>query len=164
MGIGRQLSVVSCMFFVARVTSVSIPEGEGNLFGVPDGIQGLFNTGLLGALMLTIIGSITWQLVASAFPIAFLNNPATYVLLRICPGAWVLAGIHKSLAGFQRDEVYIGTAEERAQKEMGDDSSHLARGAGHIVKLPGFSDNAPASLKKLLNEDPAVAKYIDDAV
>mmetsp|Transcript_30102 Transcript_30102/g.59577 ORF Transcript_30102/g.59577 Transcript_30102/m.59577 type:complete len:493 (+) Transcript_30102:193-1671(+) len=171
--IGRQLSVVSCMFFVARVTSVSIPEGEPNLFGVSDGVQGLFNTGLLGALMLTIIGSITWQLVASAYPIAFLNNPITYVFLKItlffeatgiCSGAWVLAAIHKKLAGFQRDEVYIGTAEERAQKAMGDDSAHLARGAGHIVKLPNFVDNAPKSLKKLLENDPTVAKYIDEAV
>jgi len=170
--IGRQLSVVSCMFFVARVTSVDMGEQE-NLFGVNDGFQALFNTGLLGALMLTIIGSITWQLVASAFPIFFLNNPITYFLLRfclffeaigICNGAWVLANIHKKIAGFHRDEFYIGTAEERAQKSMGDDSSHLARGAGHIVKLPGFADNAPASLKKLLAEDPTVAKYISDAV
>merc|ERR1712127_1179184 len=123
--IGRQLCVVSCMFFVARVTSVDVKGGE-NVFGVPDGVQQLFNTGLLGALMLTIIGSISWQLVASAFPIAFLSNPITYVLLRwclflestgICQGAWVLADIHKKIAGFQRDEVYIGTAEERAAQE-----------------------------------------------
>merc|ERR1719229_835536 len=63
--IGRQLCVVSCMLFVARVTSVDM-KGEANLFGVSDGFQGLFNTGLLGAVMLTILGSISWQLVASA--------------------------------------------------------------------------------------------------
>merc|ERR1712127_60338 len=145
--IGRQLCVVSCMFFVARVTSVDTKGGE-NIFGVPDGLQALFNTGLLGALMLTIIGSISWQLVASAFPIAFLSNPITYILLRwclfleatgICQGAWVLAALHKSIAGFQRDEVYIGTAEERAKQDMGDVEAPV--GAGHPIKLDGFSEN-----------------------
>ena len=62
--IGRQLCVVSCMFFVARVTSVKIAEGEENIFGVPDGIQELFDTSLLGARMLTSMGSIhgSWYL------------------------------------------------------------------------------------------------------
>ena len=63
--IRRQLCVVSCMFFVAHdVTSVKIPEGEENIFGVPDGIQELFDTSLLGARMLTIMGSIhgSWYL------------------------------------------------------------------------------------------------------
>jgi hypothetical protein len=170
--IGRQLTVVSCMFFVARVTSVSVPEGE-TLFGVSDGLQELFNTGLLGALALTIVGSIAWQLVASAFPLAFLANPVTYYLLRLClfleatglaSGSWVLAAVHKKIAGFQRDEVYIGTAEERAQKAMEDDDTALNYGAGHIVKLPNFKDHAPRSLQKLLARDPAVAEYINKAL
>merc|ERR1712008_592284 len=105
--VGRQLCVVSCMFFVARVTSVKMGEDDENLFGVSDPAQELFNTGLLGALMLTILGSISWQLVASAFPLAFMRSPITYVLLRIClglectgicQGAWVLAAIHKKVA------------------------------------------------------------------
>ena len=124
--VGRQLCVVSCMFFVARVTSVDIGDGD-NIFGVPDGLQKLFNTGLLGAVMLTILGSISWQLVAGAFPIQFLSSPVTYVLLviclaleatGICQGAWVLAAIHRKIAGFQRDEIYIGTAEERKKQDM----------------------------------------------
>jgi hypothetical protein len=108
-------------------------------------------------------------LVASAFPIAFLSNPITYVLLRwclfleatgICQGAWVLAAIHKKIAGFQRDEVYIGTAEERAQKEMGDSEAPV--GPGHISKLPGFSENAPNSLKKLMAKDTSVQLYLEE--
>merc|ERR1711937_96264 len=92
--VGRQLCVVSCMLFVARFTTV---------------------------------GSISWQLVAAAFPIAFLSNPLTYILLRIClflegtglcQASWVLAAVHKRIANFQRDEVYIGTAEERAAKDI----------------------------------------------
>ena len=60
----QELCVVSCMFFVARVTSVKIADGDDNIFGVSNGAQALFDTGLLGALMLTILGSISWQLVA----------------------------------------------------------------------------------------------------
>jgi len=169
--IGRQLCVVSCMFFIARVTTVSIDEGESNIFDVSDGVQEFFNLGFLGALITTIVASIAWQLVASAFPIAFLSNPITYVLLRIClfleatgicMGAWVLAAIHKKIAGFQRDEVYIGTAEERAKNDMGD--GDMAVGAGHMVKLPGFVDNAPPALKKLMKKDPSIGEYINNAI
>ena len=121
--VGRQLCVVSCFFFAARATSLEIENEEENVFGVPDPVQEFFNTGLLGALITTIIASNAWQLMASAFPMAFLSTPITYVLLRIClaleatgicTGAWVIASIHRSIAGFQKDEVYVGTAEERA--------------------------------------------------
>ena len=167
--VGRQLCVVSCMFFVARVTSVSIGDDQENIFGAPEWLQGFYNTGLLGALMLTILGSISWQLVASAFPFAFISSPITYVLLRwclfleatgICQGAWVLAAIHKKIAGFQRDEVYIGTAEERAQQDMGDGDAPI--GVGTITKLPGFSENAPNSLKRLLKRDSSVKLYLEE--
>lgn len=76
--IGRQMCVTLCFFIVARVTSVN-----GEIFGVPSGLQAFFNTGLLGALITTIAASITWQLVASAFPMAFLSTPLTYILLRL---------------------------------------------------------------------------------
>jgi len=108
-------------------------------------LQNLFDTGLLGALIVTIVGSISWQLVASAFPIAFLSNPFVYILLRICllleatglcSGAWVLAKFHKKMAGFKRDEVYIGTAEERARRAMGDIPDQIPSGPGHPLKLP----------------------------
>ena len=169
--VGRQLFVVSCMFFVARVTSLDIAPGETNVFGVSDNVQKLFNTGLLGALITTIVGSIAWQLVASCFPVAFFSSPVTYVFLRIallleatgiCQGAWVIADIHKAIAGFKRDEEYIGTAEERAGKNMGDDINVLEdhMGPGHMVKLPAFMDDAPADLQDLMKSDPNVAKYI----
>jgi hypothetical protein len=167
--IGRQLCVVSCMFFVARITSVSIPEGGTPIFGLGGGFQNLLGTGLCGAFIVTILGSISWQLVASAFPIAFLTNPLCYVFLRwallleatgLCSGAWVLASIHKKIAGFQRDEVYIGTAEERAAKSMEDTDGALHMGAGHLLKLPAFAETAPAALKKLMEQDPAVMEFI----
>jgi hypothetical protein len=136
------------MFFIARATTtLDIAEDEENIFGVSDGLQKFFNTGLLGAIITTIVASISWHLVASAFPIAFLSNPFTYIFLRIClgleatglcSGAWVLANLQKRIFGFQRDEVYIGTAEDRAAKNMGDDADQLHLGPGHPRKLPDF--------------------------
>jgi len=169
--VGRQLCVVSCMLFIARVTSVSIEDGESNIFDANEGLQNLFNTGLLGAFITTIVASISWQLVASAFPIAFLSSPITYILLRwclllestgICAGAWVIAAIHKKIAGFQRDEVYIGTAESRSKMDMSDHS--VRAGAGHIVKLPNFAENAPKSLRKLMQKDPSVGQYLNKEI
>jgi silicon transporter len=127
--VGRQMCVTMCFFIVARVTTIKLNDGDDNIFGVPDGLQAFFETGLLGALITTIVASITWQLVASAFPMAFLSTPVTYVLLRfclilewtgLCQGSWVIARLHKKIVGFKRDEVYIGTAEERAENRMND--------------------------------------------
>merc|ERR1711937_974012 len=92
----------------------------------------MFNLGFMGALVTTILGSITWQLVAGQFPIAFLSNPIVYVFLQgallleatgICSAAWFFALIQKKITGFQYDEVYIGTAEERAAKGHADDTN-----------------------------------------
>lgn len=170
--IGRQLCVVSCMFFIARCTSldIDVDAGDETLWGVSKGTQNFFNMGFLGALITTIVASIAWQLVASAFPIAFLSNPFTYIFLviclclegtGICNGAYVLAWIHKKIAGFQRDEVYIGTAEERAAKALADDQHAINTGVGHIVKLTGFSDEAPQVLQDLALKDPSVREYIN---
>lgn len=173
--IGRQLCVVSCMFFIARVTSLNInPDaGDPTLWGVSAGTQKFFNLGFLGALITTIVASIAWQLVASAFPIAFLSNPFTYILLRIClflealgicNGAYVIAMIYKKIYGYERDELYIGTAEERSEQKHADDYGQLQLGAGHIWKLPGFNDDAPRTLKLLIKKDPRVREFLDQAV
>jgi hypothetical protein len=123
--IGRQMCVTLCFFIIARVTTVKLNEGDENVFGVTDAGQAFFATGVLGALITTIVASITWQLVASAFPMAFLSTPITYVLLRfclalewtgLCQGSWVIARFQRRIVKFKRDEVYIGTAEERAAK------------------------------------------------
>jgi silicon transporter len=135
--VGRQMTVTLCFFIIARVTTLNIVVGEDeNIFGVSDGIQEFFNLGFLGAIITTILASISWQLVASAFPIAFLSNPLVYILLRICllieatgicAGAWFLGSIHKKVAGFQHDEIYVGTAEERAAGLKPDNSVHPGR-------------------------------------
>merc|ERR1711935_527020 len=131
---GRQMTVTLCFFIIARVTTVNVyvgADGAENIFGVSDGIQkNLLNLGFMGAITTTILGSIAWQLVASSFPIAFLSNPIVWVFLQgalfleatgICSAAWFLALIQQKVFGFQHDELYIGTAEERAAKSHADD-------------------------------------------
>merc|ERR1712228_300397 len=107
--IGRQVFVTLCFFVIARVTTLNVKPGDPTIFGVPESVQEFFNTGLLGALVTTIVGSITWQLAASAFPLTFVSNPLVYVFLHICllfestgvcNGAWVIAGIHSKISGF----------------------------------------------------------------
>lgn len=159
--IGRQLCVVSCFFIIARVTTNKVEPGEEDIFGLSDGWQALFDTGLLGAIFTTILGSIAWQLVASVFHIAFLSNPFTFIFLRICSGAWILAAIHNKIAVFTRDEVYIGTAEERAAKDMGVNEDNLHLGAGQPYKLPGFAEDAPESLKELMESYPSIVENIN---
>ena len=147
--VGRQICVTLCFFVIARVTTLSVDVGVGeNIFGVSDGVQRFFNTGLLGALITTIVGSIIWQLIASLFPIHFLSNPLVYVFLRICllleasgicAGAWALAWVHKKIAHFQFDEVYIGTPEERAARKHADktDEPKLHMGTNVLTLPPG---------------------------
>lgn len=121
--IGRQIMVTLCMFVVARITTIISKDGESNILGVSDGLQKFFNTGLLGALITTVVGSLAFRIVASSFPIAFLSNPLVYLILRlcllleatgVCSAAWLLALVHKAIVGFLHDEVHIGTPNERA--------------------------------------------------
>merc|ERR1712203_454061 len=140
--IGRQICVVGCMFIVARVCTLNVEVGTGNnVLGVSDGVQSFFNTGLLAALITTIIGSIAWQLVAAQFPIAFLSNPVVYFFLRwclflestgICNGAWVLAKGVELIAGWKTDEHYIGSAEDR-KKGKKDVEANVEAGALPVI-------------------------------
>jgi len=127
---GRQMTVTLFFFIIARVTTINIVIGEDeNIFGVPDWVQRMFNLGFMGALTTTILGSIAWQLVAGSFPIAFLSNPIVFVFLQcalfleatgVCAAAWFFALIQRKITGFQFDETYVGTPEERAAKGHGD--------------------------------------------
>jgi hypothetical protein len=149
--VGRQLCVVSCMFFIARITAVKLEPGDENIFGVADWVQGIFNTGLLGALIVAVVASVSWRLLASAFPLAFFKNPLAYIFLRLClflemtgllHGAWVIAFVIKKLTGVKRDEVYIGSAEERSQKLMAE-VSQLKMKAGHPIAACDVGDDEP---------------------
>ena len=126
--IGRQIFVTLNFFVIARLTTMDVDfnEGDETVFGVSKPLQAFFNTGLPGAIVTTILGSVGWQLVASAYPETFLGSPFCHILLRVClflentgvcSAAWFFALIHKCLAGFQYDEHFIGTAEERKARK-----------------------------------------------
>lgn len=126
--IGRQICVTLCMFIVARITTIAVnPDDEETVLGVSKGMQEFFNTGLPGALITTIVGSLAWRIIASAFPIAFMSNPMVYWTIRlclwleasgICSAAWLLAAVHKYVVGFQPDEVYLCASESNADKDL----------------------------------------------
>jgi hypothetical protein len=141
--IGRQICVTICMFVVARITSINVDvqgDDSENIFGVSDGIQNFFNTGLLGAVITTIVGSLAWRIIASSFPVAYLSNPLVYMIIRlclvleasgVCSAAWLLALIQKSMMGYQLDDSYIGTTEQRSasatsQRNSNDDDLQFA--------------------------------------
>lgn len=131
--IGRQICVTCCTFIVARIASVNVDTATAdseNIFGVSDGIQKLFNTGLLGAVITTIVGSLAWRIIATSFPVAFLSHHLIYLIIRlcllleksgVCSAAWLLAFVHKSIVNYKLDEVYIGTPDERVAAESTDE-------------------------------------------
>ena len=118
--IGRQVFVCTLMFVAARCFSINkehedIIKGSTS-FEASDGFQEFINTGLLGAVVTTILGSLIWRIFASNFPLAFLSNPIIYVIIQICLGleatglcaaSWVLGKIHKDLVDYQPDAVRL---------------------------------------------------------
>jgi len=99
---------------------------------------------------------------------AFLTTLITYILLRaclflegtgICNGAWVIARIVKKIAGYQVDEVYIGTAEERTAKDRGD---HDVK-AGHMYPVAEVLTPNPKryhTLEEIEEEEKKVTEHI----
>jgi hypothetical protein len=124
--IGRQICATICTFIIARITSINVEigsDGATNIFGVGNGWQNFFNTGLLGALITTVVGSLAWRIIAASFPVAFLSNPLIFLIVQLCllleasgacSAAWLLAWIHKKVVGYHLDVVYIGTPKQRA--------------------------------------------------
>lgn len=113
--IGRQIFVASLIFIVARIASISGPE-EYVIFGASAGMQAFYNTGLLGSVVLTIVGSLIWRIIASSYPMAFMSNPMIYIIIRmcllmegtgICSSSWGLARVQKYLQAYKPDEEYL---------------------------------------------------------
>ena len=114
--IGRQIFVASLIFIVAKIATISIEEDGKNIFGVSNGFQRFLDTGLLGAVVLTIIGSLAWRIIASSYPLAFMSNPIVNIIIRvcllleasgICSACWVLVRFQKRLIGYEPDDVYL---------------------------------------------------------
>jgi len=116
--VGRQIFVAALMFIVARIAAIHIDTemGETNIFGVSDGVQEFLDTGLLGAIILTIIGSLAWRVIASSFPLLFMSNPLVYVIIRacfilestgVCSVSWLIAKVCKTVFHLHSDDEYL---------------------------------------------------------
>lgn len=112
--------VCTLMFVAARCFSINKEHEDiiagSTSFAASPGFQEFINTGLLGAVVTTILGSLIWRIFASNFPLAFLSNPVIYVIIRIClaleaigicSASWVLGKIHKDIVDYQPDSVRL---------------------------------------------------------
>merc|ERR1712238_271021 len=100
--------------------------GENNIFGVGDGFQEFLDTGLLGAIILTIIGSLAWRVIASSFPLLFMSNPLVYVIIRacfiiestgVCSVAWLIALVCKKIFRLKSGDEYLNNDDDVAVAE-----------------------------------------------
>lgn len=131
--VGRQVLVTSSMFIIANIVEIEIQIGEDNIFGVNSTFQGFVNAGFLGAIVLTIFGSLAWRIVASSYPLALMSNPIVYLIIRvclliagtgICSSAILLAFIQKSIVNYLPDEEYIGNFDIMDKSQYADGSSY----------------------------------------
>ena len=124
--VGRQIFVAALMFIVARIATISIDDGQTNIFNVSNGFQAFLDTGLLGAVILTIIGSLAWRVIASSFPLLFMSNPIIYIIIRacfilestgVCSTAWLIALVCQKIFRLKSDDAYLN------EQQHGDESS-----------------------------------------
>lgn len=127
--IGRQICVTSCMFIVAKTTTcdADLIAINGNIFGSSSGLQEFYNTGLCGALVTTILGSLIWRSIAGSYPFAFMSNPVIYFIIKICQflewigvcsASWVLGWALGKVTGWKTDDNYIGKPEVKKEKDL----------------------------------------------
>jgi len=80
--IGRQVFVAMMMVILGR--STSFKDRDDDVFGFPMWFKdGFLTTGILGAIFVVNVGQLSFRMLATAFPVIFLNNYVMYVLLRI---------------------------------------------------------------------------------
>merc|ERR1711884_57285 len=79
---GRQVFVVCSVFFAAKLTTIHGRDGD-FLFYVPPWVQATFlETGLLACVVVVIVAQLMPQIVASIYPVQFLE------LLVMKPAYW----------------------------------------------------------------------------
>mmetsp|Transcript_12335 Transcript_12335/g.12742 ORF Transcript_12335/g.12742 Transcript_12335/m.12742 type:complete len:552 (+) Transcript_12335:71-1726(+) len=87
--VGRQICVTVCMFVVARISGINgndkvFTDTDYTTFGISESFQNFVNTGIIGAFVTTILGSLIFRVIASKFPLLFLSNPLIYPVIHLC--------------------------------------------------------------------------------
>ncbi|GMI33821.1 hypothetical protein TeGR_g11771, partial [Tetraparma gracilis] len=94
-------------------------------FNASQGFQEFLNTGLLGAVITTIIGCLIWRIIASGWPLLFMSNPVIYVIIHmcllldstgICSASWALGGVQRKIFRFKPDEHFLPKGAAREQE------------------------------------------------
>ena len=149
--VGRQMFQTLIQFSIARMISFDTSVKE-NIFGVSDGVQKVFNSGVLGVLITTIVASLSWRVVANAFPLAFLSNPASRSIIYLCfcaegTGlgniAWVIARGYEKIFGLKHDDYYLGSSSYNATAEKFSTSSNNNNDDSAIETING-SERTPS--------------------
>merc|ERR1711913_207386 len=119
---GRQVFVVCSVFFAAKLTTIHGTKDEGFLFYVPQWVQAVFlETGLLACVVVVIVAQLMPQIVASIYPVQFLEllvmRPAYYAcivlestgLTHFC---WVLAYLFSRVFRMKEEHFEIQLQDE----------------------------------------------------
>merc|ERR1711874_584959 len=125
---GRQVFVVCSVFFAAKLTTIHGTEEDGFLFYVPEWVQAVFlETGLLACVVVVIVAQLMPQIVASIYPVQFLEllvmRPAYWAcivlestgLTHFC---WILAFLFARVFRMEEEHFQIQMTNE---KKEGDD-------------------------------------------
>ena len=123
--IGRQIFQTVIMFVIARI--MTLKDGATTLLGDNAVLQSILSTGLLGALISTVVASLSWRILAWTFPVAFLTIGFVPVKIclwiektGVCSVAWLIAHFQRHAVGMKYDEVYLGEMRTSDVKEMHD--------------------------------------------
>lgn len=164
--IGRQIFVASLMFIAARVATIRLDENDANIFGVSDSLQSFLDTGLLGAVILTIFGSLIWRIVASSYPVQFMANPFMLVIIRacfaleatgVCSASWLIAIAIKSVFRLKPDHVYlgddIGVGEDEETQAKANETENEPKRRALFASQRSLKDSVILSSKELSTDN-----------
>merc|ERR1712241_1545403 len=125
---GRQVFVVCSVFFAAKLTTIHGRTEEGFLFYVPHWVQAVFlETGLLACVLVVIMAQLMPQIVASIYPVQFLEllvmRPAYWACIALettglTHFCWVLAFLFARVFRMKEEQFEI-VVEGKEEKRNG---------------------------------------------
>jgi len=130
---GRQVFVVCSVFFAAKLTTIH-GTTDGFLFYVPDWVQAIFlETGLLACVVVVIVAQLMPQIVASIYPVQFLEllvmRPAYWACIALettglTHFCWILAFLFSRVFRMKEEQFEIGV-EGNDEKRNGDGNDNI---------------------------------------
>lgn len=131
---GRQVFVVCLVFFAAKLTTIHGRDPSGFLFPVPEIVQALLlETGLLACVIVVIVAQLAPQIVASLYPVQFLQLAVSLPAYWACIAlettglthfTWIISGLTARVGGMQ-EEVNNNVSRDEG-KEQGKEGSQNA--------------------------------------